>query len=170
MKTFDKKDVLSALTLEEAEQYKSKEGYFANNIKDLQREVDNNRIDTLCKIEEEAQWGLVFQYNYGLVGHDCSSLFLPADKVKEVEEKKWRPFNCIEEVFVTYNKDVGSFITYRTKDFPLRTITTTITGYAKEKNKEDQIQIGTGMIELSNCFEGIEIWNKNQWQPFGVEE
>lgn len=163
MKTFDKKDIFTCVTADEAITYIGNNGYFANSLSGF------NHIDCFAPYSlDEVQIGTDKPFVYK---KESYALFLPADKVKEVEEpKKWRPFNCIEEVFVTLNKDVGSFITYRTKDFPLRTITTTITGYTKEKNKEDQIQIGAGMIELSNCFEGIEIWNGKDWQPFGVEE
>lgn len=163
MKTFDKKDVFTCVNADEAKQYINQAGYFANQLKDFLTEFSAGAL-VLTDVQENEYRPFVSD------GHGAALLFLPAAKVKEVEEKKWRPFNCIEEVFVTFNKDVGSFITYRTKDFPLRTITTTIIGYTKEKNKEDQIQIGAGMIELSNCFEGIEIWNGKDWQPFGVYE
>ena len=171
MKTFDKKDVLSALTLEEAAQYKSKEGYFANNIKDLQREVDNNRIDTLCEIKEEAQWGLVFQYHYGLVGHDCSSLFLPADKVKEVEEPKYRPFKTTEEFSKVTGKRIGSILKFRCIGHDKRYYTRMYTGFHILENGNIYIELGSEAYSLEQLYNYDE-WldEQGEWQPFGVEE
>lgn len=169
MKTFDKKDVLSALTLEEAEQYKGKEGYFANNIKDLQSEVNNNRIDTLCEIKEEAQWGLVFQYHYGLVGHDCSSLFLPTDKVKEVEVK-YRPFS-LEEFLDRFS--IGTKISFRRRDMT-RSTYGLFEGYqtANDQTEKSHILIICSLwYSLNELFNNYEYLDEHgNWQPFGVLE
>lgn len=169
MKKFDIKDVFSWSNAEDAKQYIGKEGYFADNLNDLQECVSNNNFQTLFSLDLDPETDVDSIFSITEIDYKYA-LFIPADKVKEVKEKKWRPFKTIEEFFDIYNKNVGSLITYRVKVNPLREITTSIIGYIKEANGEDQLQIGLSSLQLSTWHEITEIWNEESWQPFGVED
>ena len=98
MKTFDKKDVFTVLTAEDAKNYIGKEGYLSDTLINLQNRVDNSVHETLDSINE------LQPYPFSANGLS-SLLFLPFDKVKEVEEpKKWRPFKDIGEFQNITNK------------------------------------------------------------------
>lgn len=169
MKTFDRKDVFTIATIEDARKYINHEGYFCDSYY-----LDLNRWDKgiLKQVDEDTT-----DYPFYLKQrNNCSNasvgfrFFLPVDKVRK--EKKWRAFRSFKEFSETLNKNVGSQITYRNRDYPLRIITTTIMGFIEEANREDQIQIGGGALKFSTWFNEIEIWNedKESWQPFGVEK
>lgn len=172
MKKFDIKDVFSWSNAEDAKQYIGKEGYFADNLNDLQECVSNNNFQTLFSLDLDPETDVDSIFSITEIDYKYA-LFIPVDKVKEVEEpKKWRTFKTIEEFFDIYNKNVGSLITYRIKSNPLREITTSIMGYIKEANREDQLQIGVATLQLSTWHEVMEIWNEDEesWQPFGIKE
>ena len=168
MKTFDKKDVYSWSSAEEAKTYIGKTGYFNNDFESIKRAIELGDPAVLDRVDTNSIWC------FKALGVSlCFGLFLPAEKVKELEEpKQYRSFKTIEEFFYIYHKNVGSLITYRIKANPLREVTTSIMGYIKEANIEDQLQLGVATLKLSAWHEVMEIWNEDeeQWQPFGVEE
>ena len=169
MKTFDKKDVFTLVTAEEAKAYIDKQGYFGDSFKELEEDIEKGWSRKLKEVFPDRYTSIVFR---SLGSETSYGLFLPTDKLKEVEEKKYRPFKDFEELSETLNKGVGSEIMYRLKKVPLRKITTSIIGYITEDNREDLILIGMSALSLSTYFEEIEIWNnvEKQWKPFGVEE
>lgn len=170
MKTFDKKDVYSWSNAEDAKVYIGKSGYFADSLKELQEYINKNYCNTLSSIDFNPDTDVDSIFSITEIDYK-NALFLPADKVKEVEKKKWRAFRSFKEFSENLKKRVGSEITYRNKDVPLRVITTTIIGFIEEANREDQLQIGGGALKLSTWFKEIEIFNEQgKWQPFGVEE
>lgn len=165
MKTFDRKDMFTIANIEDAKTYINCEGYFCDSFnKDLYK-WDKG---ILKKVDEDATNYPFLQLNAKYGSSFAFRLFIPADRIKE--EKKWRPFRSFKEFSVTLNKGVGSEITYRNKDFPLRIITTTIISFIEEANREDQLQIGGGALKISTWFKEIEIFNGKDWQPFGVLE
>lgn len=80
MKTFDKKDVLTVVTVEEARKYIGKEGYFADRYSDLEGLIEDNLLVKLIAIDSDCSY-CFRSLNVGDYG-----LFLPIDKVKEIEE------------------------------------------------------------------------------------
>lgn len=85
MKTFDKKDVYSWSNAEEAKEYLGKDCYFAHSVGVLSEHIKTGVMGNLKDI---------FNSNHDAVscafgdGTSTWGLCLPADKVKEVEEKK----------------------------------------------------------------------------------
>ena len=169
MKTFDKKDVFTIVTAEEAKDYIWKQGYFGDSFKDLEREIKENGSNKLAEIflDQDTDINIVFRPQ----GYEMSyGLFLPADKVKEVEEKKWRAFETIEE-FVKTIGDIGTIITYREKKEPSQEMRGMFTGYMWDRACRGWILgLGATLYRLENLFELAEYKYKNEWQPFGVEE
>lgn len=171
MKKFDIKDVFSWSNAEQAKAYIGKYCYFADSLQYLKRQVNQDitfKLKSVFNIDSYPVQGVFCD-----IDNDFWGLCLPADKVKEVKEpKKWRAFKTIEEFFDIYNKNIGSLITYRIKANPLREVTTSIMGYIKEANIEDQLQLGVATLKLSAWHEVMEIWNEDEesWQPFGVLE
>lgn len=165
MKDFDRKDVFSWYNANDARQYIGQFGYFCDCCVKNAKEWGYGK---LTQISLDSAVDEIFCHDDGCL----YGLFLPADKVREIEEKekKWRPFNDFEEFSKTLNKKIGSEILYRNKDYPLRYIHTTIMGYIEHELYEDLIQIGTGTLKFSDYFKQIEIWNGEKWQPFGVLE
>lgn len=166
MKTFDKKDVFSWSNAEEAKKYIGKKGYMSDSIFGLQEAINISRGYELKDIDKDIC--LCFyrpQVNYG------RGLFLPVDKVKEVEEeKKYRPFETIEE-FVKTIGDIGTIITYREKKEPSQEMRGIFTGYMWDRACRGWILgLGATLYRLENLFELAEYKYKNEWQPFGVEE
>lgn len=106
-KTFDRKDVYSVLNAEDASQYVGTKGYFADTLSCLNEKVRKNMLDPLDDVNQLHDFPFI-SYVTGFL------FFLPADKVKEVEEeKKWRAFKDIEE----FKKETGlgllSIVRYR---------------------------------------------------------
>ena len=83
-KTFDKKDIFTNVTAEEAQKYIGEEGYFADNLGLLKILVELNEKEILTRIGDEDD---CFAFKYQSNGCEClNSLFLPAEKVKDIEE------------------------------------------------------------------------------------
>ena len=170
MKTFDKKDVFSWSNAEDAKQFcKGGYGYFADSLKDLQECVSNNNIQKLFSIclEPETDVDSVFSITESDYYY---ALFLPEEKVKEVEEKKWRAFETMEE-FIKIVGDIGTIITYRTKKEPSQEMKGMFTGDMWDSACRGWILgIGATLYRLENLFELAEYKYKNEWKPFGVQE
>lgn len=81
MKTFDKKDVFSWSNSEEAKTYIGKTGYFSNDFESMKRAIELGGTTVLSIVDTNSIW--CFK---GLGVSLCFGLFLPVDKVKEVEE------------------------------------------------------------------------------------
>lgn len=86
------------------------------------------------------------------------------------EEKKYRPFETIEE-FVKTIGDIGTIITYREKKEPSQEMRGIFTGYMWDRACRGWILgLGATLYRLENLFELAEYKYKNEWHPFGVEE
>ena len=165
MKTFDIKDVFSWSNAEEAKQYIGKECYFADSLNYLKyslnedikyqlKEVLNNEINhvqgVFCDVDGDL-WGL------------C----LPADKVKEVKEKKYRPFKNIDEfmnhldlkcLMNNYIKveDINSSEIYE-----LMIVGAFVNGLVLPLY---------GALTMDQLFKKFKLKINDQFLPFGVEE
>ncbi len=161
MKTFDKKDVFSWSNAEEAKEYIDKKGYFSNFATDNLVEW---YLGTLSEISLFNKYRIarIFTNKKG----EKFGLFLPLDKVKEVEEKKWRAFKNFMEFFNYTNKKLGSEITYRNK----RTGDAFYAVITRVTVSSSAIDLGAHTYNLHDLFMSYEWLNDNEWQPFGVEE
>lgn len=168
MKTFDKKDVFTLVTAEEAIAYIGKRGYFGDSIEELESNINKGCGDNLGEVFPDRYTSIVFrpyacETSYGL--------FIPTDKVKEVEEpKKWRAF-IFEEFTKIYsmNKPLKIFI-YREKGTNI-TFFALYNGYVKG-GEISSINLGGQFYTLQTLFDKYELFNDDlgKWQPFGVEE
>lgn len=159
-KLFNKKDVFSWSNCEEARQYIGEEGYFCDTYheslaawhKGLLQDVDQS-MTVECIFEDEE--------------NEVFGLFLPADKVIEVEEKKYREFKDFNEFRFWTGKRVGSVIVYRDK-LTNDEIEAVIT---RSKLYGNSVEIGAVEYTLKELFEQWEwLSDGNEWCLFGVEE
>lgn len=165
MKIFEKKDVYSWANAEEAKEYIGGKGYFVDSLTELENDIKNGRIFILKDIDAETALSTFKTRNF------TKTLFLPADKVKEIEEpKKYRPFLNIEE----FKK-----ITYG--DFCTSCIGETIQIEHKiTSERYDLMIVGTfqnglvlplyGELNMKQLFDTFKLCLIGKWQPFGVEE
>lgn len=163
MKIFNKKDVFTIVTEEEAKAYIGKQGYFGNSLEDLEEEINKYGSDELEEVVHEKYTSNIFRPR----GYESTySLFLPDDKVKRLKEPtKWRPFKDHNEFKAWVGKDVGE--TIRTREI---------------SSKYDSEDLITGLnyktiCLASTCYNYDELFNqyewlnpRNEWQPFGVGE
>lgn len=165
MKTFDKKDVFSWANCNELRL--ATHGYVGNSLSDLAcniapegkvvlLSIDKN--SALCFNVENKQDNLAKIYHF--------AFFLPADKVKEVEEKKWRPFKDSKEFIHTIKAYLGDSITFRYKKENEGNSSALITGFSKEL----YVTFGGRSYSYEQLFYYLEWFDGNTWQPFGVEE
>ena len=167
MKTFDQKDVYSWSNAENAKKYIGKEGYFADSLKELQECVSNDDFYTLFSIDFDSNTDVDSIFSITNIDYRYA-LFLPLDKVKEVEEpKKYRPFTDIEEFLKLYK--VGQVVHIRPTDDRVEEETLIIALFPTCTNC---VCFGSMLsaISLEDLFECYEIKLNGKWQPFGVEE
>lgn len=160
MKTFDKKDIFTCVTADEAIAYIGNNGYFANSLSGF------NHIDCFAPYSlDEVQIGTDKPFVYK---KESYALFLPANKIKDVEEKKWRVFKNLDDLKNYTNKSVGSVLVYRQKNKDNTMKTSMITNYVFDTNC---ISLGNLPFSFETLFDEYEWLNeKGIWQPFGVEE
>jgi len=164
MKTFDKKDVLSWANCEDAKQYIGTKGYFAHTLSQLNdgiQKSDFHRLETI----DDSNTNCFCKEGNGVMCY--WSMFLPADKVKEVEKpKKWRAFKDIGEFQCVTNKFIGDIIEVKS-DWDGRAYRCLIM-WATEG------YIGMAGLRFSLLIDLFEHYqwkdSNNEWQPFGVEE
>ena len=167
MKTFDKKDVFTCVNAEDAKNYIGEEGYLSDTLINLQNRVDNSSLETLDSINE------LQPYPFSANGL-ASLLFLPANKVKEIEEpKKWRPFGNMDEftkcILNSLNVSPIHHIIEIEDTFTAKQCTIQILG--KFKNGLILPIYGAQTFEqLFNRFKIFNDYHEIGWQPFGVEE
>ena len=162
MKTFDKKDVFSWSNAEEAKTYIGKTGYFNNDFESIKRAIELGDPAVLDRVDTNSIWC------FKALGVSlCFGLFLPVDKVKEVEKpKKWRAFKDIGEFQCVTNKFIGDIIEVKS-DWDSRAYRCLIM-WATEG------YIGMAGLRFSLLIDLFEHYqwkdSNNEWQPFGVEE
>lgn len=174
MKTFDKKDVFTIVTAEEAIAYIGKRGYFGDSFKELESNINKDCGDNLGEVCTDRYTSIVFR------PYTCETsygLFIPTDKVKEVEEpKKYRPFVSYEEFRLYFAiGDVIRIITIEEGE-KLEWQTVMYVGVTKNINGTF-IQLGANSYSLQYLFSHFKYARTQdgsnvdkEWQPFGVEE
>ena len=173
MKRFKKEDVFSWANCEEAIQYIDLKGYFADNIQELKRDVErrNGAYYELVEIRPEYEVSHVFRPRGCEIAY---GLFLPVDRVKEVqEEKKWRAFKNSKELADTLGVEteslLGSKITWRNKG-TIRTVGQSLIINVFSNNGESCISLGFVNYSMEKSFFELELNKDGVWQPFGVKE
>ena len=165
MKTFDKKDVLSWSNAEDAKQYIGKYCYFADSLRYLKTIINEDKKYILKKVSNNEKD--MVQGVFCDVDGDFWGLCLPADKVVEVKEKKYRPFKSIDE-FMNH-LDLKSLMNNYIK--------------VKEINTSEIYElmiVGAfvnglvlplyGALTMDQLFNKFKLKINDQFLPFGVEE
>ena len=162
MKTFHKKDVFTLVTAEEAKTYIGKTGYFNNDFESIKRAIELGDPAVLDRVDTNSIWC------FKALGVSlCFGLFLPADKVKEVEEKKYRPFNNIQEFLNQYK--VGQVVHLRNKKNNIEQLTLIVAVFLRCYCCVC-LGLNASALPLKELFEEYEIKINEKWQPFGVLE
>lgn len=159
MKTFDRKDIFTIATAEDAKKYVGKLGYPSNSLNKLKTLINNFAPYSLDKIDLDNDKPFFYR-------EDGFLFFLPADKVKEVkEEKKWRAFEDHNEFKAWVGKNVGE--TIRTREISSKYDTEDLITRLSDKT----ICLASTYYTYDELFNQFEWLNpRNEWQPFGVEE
>lgn len=167
MKVFDRKDVFTIATIDDAKNYINCEGYFCDSF---YKDLNKWQKGILRNINEDTP-----DYPFNLqVKPNCSKFsyryrfFLPVDKVRK--EKKWRAFT-LEEFLNRFS--IGTKISFRRRD-----ITRSTYGLFEgcqtdidETETYHKIIICNLWYTLDDLFEKYEYLDEHgDWQPFGVEE
>ena len=166
MKTFNKEDVYSWSNAEEAKQYINKEGYFSDDLDELNREINENKLYPLKEVNSNSAICFVA---LSPIGRWSCGLFLPAEKVK-VAEKKYRPF-----------KNVAEFKKYIYGDYCVSCIEQTIKIEDINTSEIYELMIvGAfvnglvlplyGALTMEELFRKFKLKFNDQFLPFGVEE
>lgn len=165
MKKFDIKDVFSWSNAEDAKQYIGKYCYFADSLMYLKNIVNKDEKYILKDVFDNEKY--MVQGVFCDVDGDFWGLCLPADKVKEVEEKKYRPFKGTDEFLKFYK--VGQVIHIKNKSDNLEQLTSIVAIFIR---CYCCICLGTNnnALPFEDLFKKYEIEINSKWQPFGVEE
>ena len=173
MKTFNKKDIITILNLEDAEKYVGEEGYFSDRC---YAELGLWEHGVLAEVLKEETLESVFhaededgdEINY-------FGLFIPAAKLKEVKSKsKFRPFADLTEFERVTGYELGDVVSLMLTKYNV--IYKGVYTSSSEEQDGDQdcfITIGIHLLSLNNKEElkGLKIRFKGEteWRPFGVE-
>lgn len=166
-KLFDKKDIFSWSNCEEAKKYIGEKGYFRD---DYQADLAAWRQGILQEIDPSLPVDCTFEDE-----ENCAhGLFLPADKVKQQEPKKWRPFKTIDEFKKTLNSiNFLDALTFREKHDTSHQYCAVFDGFVDTNGELDRVSLGGKFwtaAELFNHYEWFDDEKTEDWQPFGVEE
>lgn len=86
MKKFDKTDIFTLVNAEEAEKYIGQQGYFGDSLGTLKAMIEVDCTEKLLKILDENDCFRFISTSLLSSGTAMWSLFLPVEKVKEIEE------------------------------------------------------------------------------------
>lgn len=166
--SFDKKDVISVLNVDNAKEYIGQEGYFGNTLFCLQEAINRKFIQRLVSVHNELSEPFVTEYSdTGEVCEENSSLFLPEDKVKQ-KEKKCVACKSIGFLLTVINKKVGDALTYRKKGEA--TIHNCIITEELFDDYCSFVVLGSKQFSAKELFEDYEWRDKGlNWCPFGME-
>lgn len=165
MKTFDKKDVYSWSNAEEAKTYIGKTGYFNNDFESIKRAIELGDPAVLDRVDTNSIWC------FKALGVSlCFGLFIPAEKVIEVEEpKKYRPFKSTDEFLKFYKVGQVIHLKNKNKNNNLEQLTSIVAVFI---NCYCCVCLGinNGALPFEDLFKKYEIEINGKWQPFGVLE
>lgn len=165
-KTFDKKDVFSWANCEDVTI--NTWGYFGEGLKDLKREIKEGQEYKLLSIDSEDSY--CFKYVKNDTQISCP-FFLPATKVKEIQEKKYRPFKAMSEFANSLNIQAGTTIRLRIKSNASLEHVLLISGFSETHEHElKYIFLGGIKFAPEELFDNYEWFFNDSWQPFGVED
>ena len=172
MKTFNRSDVFSWSNTEEAKEYLGKDCYFAHSVGGLSEHIKTGVMGILQDI---------FNSNYDAVscafgdGTSTWGLCLPAEKVIEAADKKYRPFRDIDEMKSTLDIELGDAVVHRFKKFidTGTEVHSIFSSYSVSSASKETTFMLTGFTTpcgLEYAFKAIE-WKTEdgEWLPFGVE-
>lgn len=86
MKKFDKKDIFTCVTAEEAQKYIGQQGYFGDSLGTLKAMIEVDCTEKLLNILDENDCFRFISTSLLSSGTAMWSLFIPVEKVKEIEE------------------------------------------------------------------------------------
>jgi hypothetical protein len=159
MKQFDKKDIFTCVNAEDAMSYIGDNGYFADSLSGFYH-IDCYAPYSLDKVRIGTDHPFVYRTK-------SFALFLPANKVKEVEEPKYRPFKSTSEFLKFYK--VGQVIHLKNKNDNLEQLTSIVAVFIRCYCCVC-LGINHGALAFEDLFKKYEIEIDGKWQPFGVEE
>lgn len=174
MKTFNRSDVYSWSNAGDAKAYVGKEGYFGDSLSELDTQVRGVFKSILTDVYADDTDKV--SHPFGSSDDETWGLFLPAEKVIEAADKKYRPFRDIDEMKSTLDIELGDAVVYRRKT----SIDTCIEvhsiflSYSVSSAPEAASFKLDGFItpcDLEYAFKTIE-WKTEggEWLPFGAEE
>lgn len=170
MKSFNEKDLITWSNRHNAKV--GDNGYFANNITDLNKNINAGRVYELMSISDNYNWCFTdgtFRYGF----------FLPVDAVKE--EKSYRPCRTIKEFSDLL--DLSSPDSKNDEDYIYNLIAetihirskstnteyyTSIRSISKDENSEIKILITRSYQSFEQIFNNFDIEVNGEWQPFGI--
>lgn len=165
MKEFDKKDVFDCTNAEKAKEYIGKLGYPSNSLNKLKTLINNFAPYSLDKIDLDNDKPFFYR-------DDCFLFFLPAEKVKEVENhKKGRPFKNCDEFLQRTKITVGTVIHIEISPKLLgwrSRFHLALLGYTT-----DTLIFPSPLNEISfqTLFNEVQLVEEDETlQPFGIEE
>lgn len=165
---FDKKDVFSWSNCEEAKKYIGKEGYFGDSLRELQKNIEDDKSRTLSNVMENNVIDFVFRPLDTFSDVLCFGLFLPASKVIKLE-KKYRPFKSHRELCDNILKDTLTCIDHGIEiedklnccQYRLMIMGTFNNGI---------ILPLYGALTFEQLFKNFKVNTNGEWRSFGVEE
>lgn len=167
--------IYTCFDIEEAKEYIGKQGYFADNIEEFNKLV-NCPYDMLKNVYDNTDsspfsfMSFCEHHDHNYVNSNIFKFFLPAEFVNltKPKEKKYRPFTLDEFLDVFH---IGQPITFRNKEYKFKKVLI-FNGYETLSNGNAVIDMGTTVYTPQELFDVFELQkpNKEEWQPFGVEE
>ena len=159
------KKPLTCFDIEEAKKYVGKDCYFSSKFEDFEN-LSKVPHATLHNVDDSHT---PFQ-SYGKDGVLCYDCFiLPCEWVKE-EEKTYRPYKDVKELFEDIGVYIGDVVNFRRKDSKAE-YHALITSYIIDtEDGTTKICLGSTIYyttqELFNLF---ELRSHGEWIPFGIK-
>ena len=173
MKTFNRSDVYSWSNAGDAKAYVGKEGYFGDSLSELDTQVRGVFKSILTDVYADDTDKV--SHPFGSSDDETWGLFLPAEKVIEAADKKYRPFRDIDEMKSTLDIELGDAVVYRFKKFidTGTEVHSIFSSYSVSSASKETTFMLTGFTTpcgLEYAFKAIE-WKTEdgEWLPFGAE-
>ena len=170
MKTFNRSDVYSWSNAGDAKAYVGKEGYFGDSLSELDTQVRGVFKSILTDVYADDTDKV--SHPFGSSDDETWGVFLPAEKVIEAADKKYRPFRDIDEMKSTLDIELGDEIVYRytgEKDLEIHAI---FSSYSISNSGFSAFMLSTFKQPIGPAQAYAEIeWKREggEWLPFGAE-
>lgn len=140
------------------------ECYFSDKASDF-GDLSNCQIGSLLRKDEATGVFSATKNNSYAVFNYC----LPCEWVKE-EEKTYRPYKNVQELFEDIGVYIGDTIHFRSKAKETECYSL-ITSYTTLKDGTEKICLGGAFYyTMQALFDLFELRSRGEWLPFGVEE